>query len=462
MPDVPVVAPPAAPAAPAAPSAPSAPPSPHVSLKPETSRPPVEVPAAKPEGAEPELKFDFGFEGEEAPQPVGEGEVDYAKPFDPALEELLKNSPEQLKQAKAAWYDNRNWKASGFKNAQELKAHVESLNKLATSLGRVDGLKGLAAVEAEAKEWHATEEAFRRGDENVVKQWAEELTPEAMTKLTNAWDAQMLAKNPQGWSHQKAQLFMSELRAQNSQGRSILTNLNQLLNALPKDSAERGLLVEIGQQINELDEISRKAPEVAAVKTDERESRIAQREKGITIKEAEIKILPQISSAAQKAAKVVLNGRALGPEALRTFTEEIQREFLRLSSSKENIEFSRNFLDYLNADDKEGYERLSRANIAKLMPTAAKNINRKYQGFTSQEMKDRAAEGASRVETAAGGTQAGAKMRYTGKMIQGGPDPAVVDWPHMRVVAGSNKGAEDMFFDHRFFVKGDSKNEYFW
>ena len=98
MPDAPV-APPAAPPA-AAPSAPpSAPASPEVSIKPpDASRPPVEVPAPRPaEGVEPELKFEFGFEGDDAPPPVSEGEVDYSKPFDPALEELLKNSPEQLK-----------------------------------------------------------------------------------------------------------------------------------------------------------------------------------------------------------------------------------------------------------------------------------------------------------------------------------------------------------------------------
>src|SRR5271170_289337 len=181
MPDAPIAAaPPAAP--PSAPSAPPSSPAPRVSLLPpvEGAKPPVEVPAApaKDGGGEPELKFEFGFDGEEsAAPPVSEGEVDYSKPFDPALEELLKNSPEQLKQAKAAWYDNRNWKASGFKNAQELKAHVEKLNALATGLGRGDGLKGVAAIEAEAKEWKDTYAGFQAGDEGVVRQWASELTP---------------------------------------------------------------------------------------------------------------------------------------------------------------------------------------------------------------------------------------------------------------------------------------------
>jgi hypothetical protein len=431
-------------------------------MGPDTGKPPVEVPAAPPAGAEPELKFDFGFEGQEGEAPaVAEGETDYSKPFDPALEELLKNSPEQLKQAKAAWYDNRNWKVSGFKNAQELKAHVAKLETLATSLGRTDGLKGVAAIEAEAKEWKQTWEGFQAGDEGVVKQWFTDLKPEAAAKLMSVADAQLQAKNPQAWSHQKAQLFMSELRAQDSQGNSVLTSLNRLVGLVKDNPDALALLRSIGETVNSLDEISRKAPEAQPAAANAERDAISREKRGIFVEKLSMRVMPQIQSAAQKAAKVVLGSRTLGTEASKTFTTEIQQEYNRLT--KLNEEFQTNARAYLDANDVEGFERLSRANIQKVMPTAAKNINRKYQGFSTQEMKDRQAEGAARVEGAAGGSQSGAKMKYTGKMSpNGGPDPSVIDWGRMRQVAGGKAQAEEMIFDHRFFVKGDSKNEYYW
>jgi len=463
MPDAPAVAPPAAPppAAPPASSAPPAAPPPRVTMGPDTGKPPVEVPAAPPAGAEPELKFDFGFEGQEGEAPaVAEGETDYSKPFDPALEELLKNSPEQLKQAKAAWYDNRNWKASGFKNAQELKAHVAKLETLATSLGRTDGLKGVAAIEAEAKEWKQTWEGFQAGDEGVVKQWFTDLKPEAAAKLMSVADAQLQAKNPQAWSHQKAQLFMSELRAQDSQGNSVLTSLNRLVGLVKDNPDALALLRSIGETVNSLDEISRKAPETPSVQNTEKDE-IARAQFDIKIQKLHLRVNPQVQRAVTKAAQVVLNGRKLEPEAMASFTTDIHEEYKRLALADD--EFQANAKEYIKANDTEGFERLVRAQVAKKMPDAAKNINRKYRGYNSQEMKDRQAEGAARVEGAAGGSQSGAKMKYTGKMSpNGGPDPSVIDWGRMRQVAGGKSQAEEMIFDHRFFVKGDSKNEYYW
>ncbi|MGC2151840.1 MAG: hypothetical protein WA618_07335 [Terriglobales bacterium] len=457
----PVVAPPAA-APPAAPPSapPSAPSSPSVSLKPPDKGAAVEVPAAKPseQTSDADLKFDFGFEGEEAATPAIEGEVDYTKPFDPALEELLKNSPEQLKQAKAAWYDNRNWKASGFKSAQELKQHVQKIDQLATGLGRGDGLKGLAAIEAEAKEWSATLKGFQSGDEGVVKQWFSDLKPEVMDRNVATALAQYKEKNGPGWSRTMAQSFMSELRAQNARGESVLTSLNRLADLAKDTPGAMPLLQSIAEAINGIDEISRQAPVAAAPAAKDQE--FAQRERALFVRELSGRIMPQIGGAAQKAAKTVLGGRQLGAEATKTFSLEIQTEYNRLT--KADKEFQTNAKTYLDANDQEGFERLTRSQISKVMPTAARNINRKYQGFSPQEMQRRQEEGASRVEGAAGGSQAGAKMRYTGKMVQGGPDPASVDWARMRQVAGGKTQAEDMMFDRRFFVKGDTKNEYYW
>lgn len=463
MPDVPVA--PAAPAATPTPApAPASAPAPKTpSITFGDSKPVIETPApvtAPKETPEADLKFDFGFDGEQpadAP-PVADGEVDYSKPFDPALEELLKNSPEQLKQAKAAWYDNRAWKASGFKSAQELKAHVQKVDMLANSLGRADGTKGLAAIEAEAKEWQSTYEGFQNGDEGVVKQWFQDVKPEVAEKLLVTADSQLKEKNPNGWSRLKARDFMSELRSQDNSGQTVLASLNRLVQVSKDNPEAMELLKSIGATVNQLDEISRQAPSAPAA--DQREQQLSQKERSLFVRELSGRIMPQIGTAAQKAAKVVLGSRQVGQEAAKTFALEVQTEYNRLT--KQDPEFQKTAKSYLDANDQEGFERLVRSNITRVMPTAAKNIHRKYTGFNSEEMARRREEGASRVEGAAGGSQAGAgRMPYKGKLIQGGPDPAVVDWNRMRAVTGSKTAAEDMMFERRFFVKGE-KSEYYW
>lgn len=459
------VAPP--PAAPPAAAPPAAPPAPRVTFGGDKS--PVEVPKApdapKPaaEGTDDGLKFDFGFEGE-APPPTEDlgADLDLSRPFDPALEEKLKDSPELLKAAKRLWYDNRAYRNAGFKTAQEAQQHLEKLNSLATSLARADGLKGLAAIEAEAKEWKATTEGIRRGDEGTVKAVLADVPLESLEKISATFLAQYKEKNGPGWARTMAQNFMSELRAQNNRGESVLTSLNRLAqNEAIKENPEAiQLLQTIAETVNQLDEISRQAPTAPAQADNQARDEIAREKRGIFVEKLSLRVMPQLQSAAQKAAKTVLGTRALQPEAFKTFSGEIQSEYNRLT--KLDNDFQEAAKAYLQANDVDGFERLSRANIAKTMPTAARNINRKYQGFQSQEMKDRQAEGAARTEGAAGGSQAGGKIRYSGKMVQGGPDPAIVDWPRMRQVAGGRTQAEDMMFDHRFFVKGDTKNEYYW
>ena len=194
-------------------------------------------------------------------------------------------------------------------------------------------------------------------------------------------------------------------------------------------------------------------------KTSQRDQELTQRERGIFVKGLSQTVLPVLKSSADKAAKVVLRGRALKPEAMASFSSDIYAEYNRLA--KQDTTFQANAKKYLDAGDEDGFARASRASIAKLMPTAAKNIYRKFSGFSSQESAERKAEGQARTETAAGGTVTDSLARYTGQMIQGGPDPKMIDWQRMIAETGSRKAAEDMLFEHKFYVKNQKSQFYF-
>jgi hypothetical protein len=455
MPDVTT---PMAPAAPAAPPSSAPPAEPKVSMTP----PPVEAPAPAPTEttAEPELKFDFGFEGDTPTETLEPGEgIDVSKPFDPALAEKLKDSPELLKAAKQLWYDNREIRNAGFKSGHEVKQFADKVNSLAASLGRADGTKGLDAIQAEAKEWSAVTEGFRNGDEGVTRQWLQDLKPEIAEKTVGYALSHLEKANPGGWARIQAKNFIGELRAQNPRGESVLSSLNRLVQ-IAKDDESKALLGSIAAQVNELDEIARKAPEAPTNQTSEQEQKLAQREKSIFVRELSGRVMPQIGTAAGRAAKTVLGNRNLAPEAMKTFTTEIQNEYARLS--KLDKDFQANAKALLDSGDVDGFEKLTRAQIVRTMPTAARNINRKYSGFSTQEQKERRAESDSKIETAAGGSPTGQKMRYTGKMSpNGGPAEGTIDWATMRAKFGRAK-AEEMVFDHTFMAKGDSKNLWYW
>lgn len=471
----PVVAPPAAQAGGSAPPAPpSAPSIPSISFGGDQGKPPD---AAKPDqgsgapdthASDADLKFDFGFEGQE---PSGETsdresddfggtELDLSKPFDPALAEKLKDSPELLKAAKRLWYDNRAFRNAGFKTAQEAATYRQDVDTLGASFKRTDGKIGLDAIRAEAGEWEAFNSGFAKGDWGVVKAPFENLTAESADKLIpSALDAYK-SKSPQGWARQMAQTFMGELRANNNAGENILRALNDLV-SITKDNPEaQKRLQMIGAVVNELDEISRSAPQPQTDPLAAERQKIATEKRGLFVQQLSQRSMPQIQNAAKKAAEVVLRGRNLAPEAMQSFVSEIQSEYVRLSKGDE--QFQKNAKAHLDANDADGFERAVRAQIARSMPTAAKNINRKYTGFNSQAMQELKSEGSTRVEGAAGGSSQGAKLRYSGKMVNGGPDPAVIDWGAMRRMRGGNKGAEDMMYSREFMIKGDARNVYFF
>lgn len=362
---------------------------------------------------------------------------------------------------KRLWYENRAFRDAGFKDAASAQNHLRDLNQIAISLGRKDGLTGLDAVKAEAQEWATVQTGFRNGDEGVVKGWMEELSPESAEKVMGHALKHYQTKNPQGWSHQMARMFMGELRAPNARGESILTALNRMAEKAGNDKEMTAAVNTIAEAVNAIDEIARKAPVAPDnnPKLSQKEQELQTKERQLQAKSLSMRIMPQITSAAEKAAKTVLNGRSLGGEEFKDFAKEIQDEYTRVTRA--DATFQANAKKLLEANDQDGFERLTRSNIQKNMPTAAKNINRKYGKFGSQR-EERRAESEARIEGPAGGSGNGNVMRYNGKLVNGGPDPAVIDWARMRTVTGSKKGAEDMMFERKFFVKGDAKNTYYY
>lgn len=466
MPEPAVAAPPAA--APPSPAPSSAPPSTPASPSAPSGGAP---PTATPETGAPEtsqvsdadLKFEFGFEGESTAEPAAElgDPSDYSKPFSEELKTLLKDKPELLRAAQRDYYENRGYKQV-FKTPQEAQAFREDVNSLAVGLKRADGTEGLDAIRAEAAEWASTWEGFQKGDEGVVKQWFSDIQPEAADKLMTAALGQFKDKSPNGWARQMAQTFMGELRAADSRGNSMLTALNRIADMAKDNPDIQRELGVIAQTVNQIDEISRQAPMQNQPADADRQS-IEKEKRGLFVEKLSMRVMPMLNKASEKAAETVLRGRKLGPEASKQFSQEIQGEYNRIT--KLDKEFQKKARTLLDAGDVQGFERLSQAQIQRKMPDAARNIYRKYTGFNGNP-EQRRAEGANRTEGPSGGSGTGAKLRYNGKIVNGGPDPSVIDWGAMRAMAPAGQNprqfAEDMLFRREFRVKGDAKNLYFF
>jgi hypothetical protein len=465
------------PAVPAAPAAPAAPTSPSITFgggPPATPAAP-KTPADGAAGGEsteagaPKVeapdKFEFRFEGddeaysyEEKPDDTQVAEqYDANKPLDPKIEELLKNSPEELKAVKAAHYELRQIKAemqkAGFKSPKELKAYKS----------RIDALGGPEAIEKEAGEWATTWAGFQAGDPAVIDSWAKE-NPEGMVKLSGPMLDWLHKSNPGVWANHMGKVFMSTLTQPSAGGGlSALASLNQLWDvpAIKESPEAQKLLKTIADRINTVHEAT-KAGETASRGSDgdaKRNQELETRTRTLYLKEVNMQASPVVESAARQAMKVALKGLKISKEAEADILSDIKRQFNNMQKADEV--FQKNAKDLLGKNDTTNFLKVLKSAIARNMPRAALREARKYKGL-SGDSAQRKAEGQSRTETAGGGSAGQGRMRYTGPMKQGGPDPAQIDYAGMRAQFG-RKGTDEMLSRHEFLKKGtDGKVVYFW
>jgi hypothetical protein len=472
-----------APATPAVPTTPAAPTSPSITFgggsapaTPAAPKTPVDGGAGtgneSGEGGESAArveapdKFEFKFDGDDEAYTYEEKtddtqvaeSYDATKPFDPKIEELLKNSPEELKAVKAAHYELRQIKAemakAGFKSPKELRAYKS----------RIDSLGGSDAIEKEAGEWATTWAGFQAGDPAVLEEWGKE-NPEGMVKLSGPMLDWLHKTNPGAWANHMGKVFMSTLTAPSAGGGlSALASFNALYDIpeVANSPAAQKLLKTIAETINGVHEATKAGEQ--STRGDgggegKRSQELEARGRVLYLKEVNMQASPIVESAARQAMKVALKGLKVSKEAEADILSDIKRQFNSMQKSDEV--FQKNAKDLLGKNDTERFLKVLKSAIARNMPRAAIREARKYKGLSGTP-EQRKAEGQSRTETAGGGAAASGRMRYSGPMKHGGPDPGQIDYTAMRNQFG-RKGCDDMLSRHEFLKKGtDGKIVYFW
>lgn len=447
-----------------APAAPAAPASPTITFGDhgggEAPKLPAETPGAGAENLNPETPdvFEFNFEGdnekysykddaEKATEP--EAGYDASKPFDPAIEAALKDNPDALKALKQGHYELRQWKGSGFKTPAEVKAYKE----------RIDTLGGPEQIEGYHKETESRIAALHSGDESALD-WLSKEHPEGMTKLAVPYLNRLSKAAPAVWAREMGKVFMATLLQPNAQGMSSLAAFNSLYDAVGDNPAAKKLLSQIADTINSVDKAAKSSGEEQGrnAGASEESRKLEVEKRTVYLQKVNINASPLVDSAAKQALKVALKGRKLSPEVEKDILTDIKTGFNNLQ--KQDATFQQNASDLLKNQDTDRFLRVLKSAISRNMPRAALREARKYKGLAG-DTSQRRAEGQSRTESAAGSSALPQRVKYTGPMKQGGPDPAQIDYAQMRSQFG-RKGTDEMLGRREFLKKGDAKTIFTW
>ena len=438
---------PAAPTPTPAPT-PSPAPSPKISFGTESSRtdksdtqlvPTTPAPQTVPD------KYEFDFADgekheftvpEESAQPVDSAadSVDYNKPFDPKMEELLKSDPVALRQAKRAHFENREFKRF-FKSPKEAEAQVK----------RIETLGGLDHVEKESGEWSTIYAGFQAGDPGVIDAWLGE-NPVGLAKLTAPYLEKLAKANPKVFSHEMAKVFVSTLYQQDASGMSTVTALNQLSNAVADNPEASKLLGFVAKQLNEIYNLSNQVPDelTKTVAQTQAAEPVTNNERfQMHLQTVNARTQPIVQTAVKQALKTALKGRKISSAMENDLAQEIESQFNKMS--QKNVDFNENGKALLTSKETDKFIRLLKAHLVRTLPIAAKNVVRKYASFGGTDA-------VSQPREPSAGASVPGTLKYTGRMIQGAPDPAVLDYQRMR--ASSKDGIMDMLAKRQAFLKG--------
>lgn len=397
-------------------------------------------------------KFEFDFDGEkheftvpeESGQPTDNAadSVDYSKPFDPKIEELLKSDPVALRQAKRAHFENREFKKF-FKSPKEAQEQVK----------RIETLGGLDQVEKDAGEWSTIYAGFQAGDPAVIDAWLGE-NPVGLAKLTAPYLEKLAKTNPKVFSHELAKVFVSTLYQQDATGMSAVTALNQLADVVTDNPEATKLLGFVAKQLNEINNLANQVPDELSqpVARTQTEQPVTNNERfQMHLQTVHARTQPLLQNAVKQALKTALKGRKISSAMEGELAQEIESQFNKMS--QKNTDFNTNGKALLTSRETDNFIKLFKAHLVRTLPIAAKNVVRKYASFSNTDAVARP------IEPSQGASSQTGTVRYTGKLVNGGPVPSLLDYSRMR--ASGKDGISEMLAKRQFYMKG-AKELYTW
>lgn len=406
--------------------------------------------------AEPQsVSFDFG-DGEPIEARFEEGQLSEDKfpEWDKTLEEKYKEQPETLKQLKDSHFREKAWRDTGFRSAKEVRQYQESVNQVAESLGRSDGLKGLDAIRAETQEWSTVYAGLAAGDLGVAETFFSE-NPEAIDNLTPAMLNLWYKQNPDNYSSSIARIMLASLNQPDESGMTFAAQLNQLESLLGDNDPAKKAIQAIRDRIGSYAHIAAKQPERKAPDVDSRIKEIETRERALGLNRLQMNAAPVVRTAVAQAVKALLKGANVPAEKMSEIEREVAKSFNELQIG--DAEYQRNLQDVLAAGDETRVLRLLKSKIVRSMPQAARRIVAKYKSFQGKPEP--------KAEAGAGGVNSGPqKLRWQGEKAPTGvgPHPDAIDFSRMRNKLGVS-GMREMLERGEFYAKKDTSDTiYVW
>ena len=408
------------------------------------------APAAEPES----INFDFGG-GETL-----EGRFEEATPqedrfpdWDKTNEEKYKEQPEILKSLKDAHFREKAWRETGFKSAKDARAYQSSVNELAESFKRSDGLKGIEAIKAEAAEWANLYTGLASGDLGVAETFFKN-NPEAIDKLTPNMLSMWHKSNPDNYSTSLARVMMATLATPDASGMTLNAQINQLESLLGDNAEGKKIIAAIRNRMAGYEEMAGRKPAEKTPDFQKERQAIDKDKRQIAFQKLDSAASPVVSKAVSQAAKQLTKGRNIPADTMEKIEQEISMAFYKNQTG--DTEYQRNLRDVIESGDQDRVLRLLKAKIARSLPGAARTVVGKYLSVAGKQEP--------RAEAGSGGVQSGPKkMPWTGaKAPTGqGPHPDVIDYAAMRNKFGNSK-MKEMLEAGEFMAKGQPDITYTW
>ncbi len=415
-------------------------------------------------GAGAEDSYEFNLPGEDeplkvdldAPATVPDTSAAEADASLADLKELQQSHPELYKKLKTPFSMLSRYQKA-FKTPEEASALLKDVNTLAESIGAVgpDGqpVKGLSAIKNEVEAWNTVLTGLNAGDEGVIDAWLD--NTDAVSKIAPRYLAKWAADKPQEWGKYFANVMVRQLQVRSGNDQKAFIDRFNALWDIPEIQASetaQALLGAMATEINQWHKIAsatESKPTVPKELTD-RERAVALQERKLKIQEVDGEVSKIKAGGISSAIKQMLG--KVSDDLLETYTATGVNKFDALA--KADPEFQRAMKETLDANEWDKFYTLLKAERRKLLPDVLKAIRKAHNlGPSKAAVK---AEASSRGEAGSGAGAAPVMLRYTGKLVQGGPDPAIIDYARMKA-----SGKKDMLMDRQFYKVG-SKDIHYW
>ena len=339
--------------------------------------------------------------------------------------------------------------SKAFKSPEDLKAHLDRIDKLVKSTGITDR-QGIDAIEHSIGTLAHTLQSVQNGDKEVITRWFND-NPSGMAALIDNSLEALSKSDPNAFSAVHAKVAWNTLSAKDSYGQSAVDALNALYEVVKDKPEAIKLLQRAAHTVNQIASAAQYKPDQSAVLAKQAKN-LEQQKAQLWEKETDLAINPIVDRAARTALSAFVSQakKQLSPEERATYVEELTKTFFDKASKDPG--FIRTLQELRKNLDRDGIISLVKANRAKYMNEAMKDLYRSKL-LNRQEIRD---DAASHSEAGGGSSSSSSSkaIMYTGKMKNQAPDVAY-DYPRMR--------AEDpnMLYNHEFYIVGQ-KNKYRW